>query len=473
MNAFDRERIDLLLKYNLVAFTRRVLETLAPAEPYQHNWHIEAMAWHLQLVAKGEVTRLAITVPPCHLKSTCVSVAFVAWMLGHNPSLRIICISYSGDLAGKHARDCRRVMESEWYRRIFPKTRLSSDKNTEMDFVTTAQGYRYSTSFGGTLTGRGGNLIIIDDPLKAEDAFSEVIRPRANEFYDRTLYSRLDDKLKDPIILVQQRLHVDDLVGHVMRKEKWTHLNLPAIAKTPQEIPIGRGKVYRREIGELLHPTRESRETLDAIRAALGTFAFSAQYDQEPVPIEGGIVQLKWFGVYDEMPQRRNGDRIVQSWDTALTDGQSSDYSVCITFLVRGMDYYMLDVLRVRVNYPELRRLVYSNWRKWGAGPPIIEDKGSGTSLIQELRGDEFPGFPKAIAFKPEGDKVSRMHHQSPKIEAGHVHLPREAEWRGDFLNEIAQFPNSRYDDQVDSLSQFLNWIGRPKARGLVVREIL
>ena len=417
------------------------------------------MAWHLQLCASGAVTRLIMTVPPRHLKSTCASVAFPAWILGHDPSARIICVSYSADLAARHARDCRRVMESQWYRRIFPGMRLSREKNAEMEFMTTAQGYRYSTSIGGTLTGRGGNYIIIDDSLKADEAMSEVSRSGVNESYDRTIYSRLDDKRKDRIILVQQRLHVDDLVGHVLQKEKWTHLNLPAIAETDQDIPIGRGKIYRRKIGEVLHPERETRETLATIRIALGSYDYYAQYQQCPIPPEGAILQREWFAVYDEIPERRRGDRIIQSWDTALTDGKSSDYSVGITFLVRGNDYFILEIVREKLNYPDLRRRIYQYWLRWGAEPPIIEDMGSGTSLIQDLRSDEFAGFPKAIAYKPEGDKLSRMHAQSAKIEAGHVHLPKRANWLDDFLIEVAQFPRGRHDDQIDALSQFLDWI--------------
>jgi predicted phage terminase large subunit-like protein len=305
--------------------------------------------------------------------------------------------------------------------------------------------------------------------LKADEAMSDVHRTSVNESYSRTIFSRLDDKRKDRIIIVQQRLHEDDLIGHVLQKEKWTHLNLPAIAEIEQEIPIARGRVHRRTVGDVLHPARESRETLAEIKIALGSYDFSAQYQQSPAPREGAIIQREWFPVYDEIPERRRGDRIFQSWDTALTDGISSDYSVCITFLVRNVDYFILNVLREKLNYPDLRRRIYQHWLQWGATePPIIEDRGSGTSLIQELRGDQFAGFPKAIASKPEGDKLSRMHAQSAKIEAGHVHVPRHADWLDDFFIEVTQFPRGRHDDQVDALSQFLCWISRPRYRTII-----
>src|SRR5258708_246030 len=181
MSNFDRQRMDLLLKYDLSIFIRRVVETVAPGEDYLHNWHVEAIAWQLQQCVIGDTKRLIITVPPRHLKSTCATIAAAAWILGHDPSARIACISYSADLAARHARDCRTVMESEWYRRLFPGTRISREKNSEMEFVTTAQGYRYSTSIGGTLTGRGANYLIIDDSLKADEAMSDVYRPGVNE----------------------------------------------------------------------------------------------------------------------------------------------------------------------------------------------------------------------------------------------------------------------------------------------------
>jgi predicted phage terminase large subunit-like protein len=219
----------------------------------------------------------------------------------------------------------------------------------------------------------------------------------------------------------------------------------------------------------VLHPARESEETLAETKINLGSYDYSAQYQQSPAPREGAILKREWFQVYDEVVRTR-GDRIFQSWDTALTDGVSSDYSVCVTFLVRGSNYYILDVLREKLNYPDLRRRIYRHWLDWGATePPIIEDRGSGTSLIQELRGDQFAGLPKAIAFQPEGDKVSRMHRQSAKIEAGHVHVPEHADWLDDFFLEITQFPRGRHDDQVDALSQFLCWISRPRHRTLIL----
>jgi predicted phage terminase large subunit-like protein len=450
----------------LPTFTHRVFQTVAPGQLYLPNWHIEAIAWRLMQCLTGKIKRLIITLPPRSLKSICASVAFAAYALGQDPSRRIICASYSEKLASKHALDCRAVMESSWYRRIFPATRISREKNTELNFVTNRHGYRYSTSVGGTLTGRGGNIVIIDDPIKPEDAMSTATRSAVNEWFDRTLYSRLDDKRRDVIILVMQRLHLEDLAGYLLQKERWVHLSLPAIAEVEQRIEIGPNQTQLRAVGDVLHEAREPRPVLDRIKLALGSFNFSAQYQQSPVPLEGEVVKWQSFRRYDSLPARKAGDMIVQSWDVASKPGEFNDYSVGTTWLASGGDYYLVDLLRERLGYPELKKEIIDQARQFRPESIIIEDMGSGTALIQDLR-HAGAGIPYPIAFRPEVDKITRMHAQSAKIEAGHVHLPQRAPWLEDLRLELMQFPYGHHDDQVDSISQFLNWIDQRKRNTL------
>jgi len=340
----------------------------------------------------------------------------------------------------------------------YPST-CANQSREKLNFLTTRAGYRYATSVGGTLTGRGGNLIIVDDPIKPEDALSEARRSAVNEWFDRTLYSRLDDKRNDTIVLIMQRLHVEDLAGYVTQKEPWVDLRLPAIAEVEQTVALGPDEHYTRKVGEVLHEAREPKEVLDQLKVALGSFNFSAQYQQCPIPLEGEIIHWDWFRFYDELPCRVAGDRIVQSWDTASKAEEISDYSVGTTWLVKGNDYYLLDVLRKRLTYPDLKRQIIDHACRFSVNEIIIEDKGSGTALIQDLGNENIGGVPYPIAFQPETDKVTRMHAQSARIEAGHVYLPLRAEWLEDFRTELLQFPKGRYDDQVDSLSQFLNWV--------------
>jgi predicted phage terminase large subunit-like protein len=451
-----KTELQALLKNDLAAFTQRCFQTVVPGQTYLHNWHVEAIAHRLEKILRGETRRQIITLPPRNLKSICASVAFPAFVLGHDPSRRIVCVSYSKELAARHSRDCRAVLESDWYRGLFPRTRIDPRKNTETEYDTTARGFRLSTSVGGTLTGRGGNLIVIDDPMNPVEAASETKRKFVAEWFDTTLASRLDSKTEDAIVLVMQRLHVEDLVGHVLEKDpSWDVLNLPAVATEPQEIELGLGGVHRREIGDLLHPEREPMSVLEALLVDLGSQGFSAQYQQEPIPAGGSMIKNDWLRYYDRPPQKQSGDRIVQSWDSAAKADNKNDYSVCTTWLMRKPDFYLLDVFRKRLEYPDLRRAAVSRHAKFKARTVLIEDASTGSPLIQDLRTDSRI---RPIAIRPERDKVVRLEGQSAVIEAGRMLLPRSAPWLDEFRNELLAFPHGRFDDQVDSVSQFLQW---------------
>ena len=311
---------------------------------------------------------------------------------------------------------------------------------------------------GGSITGRGADFIIIDDPLKAEDGASETERARVIKWYDGTLSTRLNDKERGVIILVMQRLHQEDLAGFVLERGGWHELSLPAIAPDDQEVPVGPDELYQRKAGSVLHPERESAATLERIRAEIGSLQFSAQYQQSPVPPEGNLIRREWLKTYDTAPSRGSGGRIVQSWDIATTTDERNDWSVCTTWAKKKKDFYLLDVWRARVEFPALRRKVIDHAVSHQAQTVLIEKAGPGLQLVQDLRNDPTPGFPRPIGIVPEGDKLVRMEAQTPRIEAGHVLLPKDAPWLAEFLTEILAFPNGRHDDQVDSVSQFLKW---------------
>ena len=408
-------------------------------------------------VHRGDIKRLLITLPPRSLKSICVSVAFTAWLLGKDPTKRIITVSYGNELSAKLARDTRAVMESAWYPHVFPQTQLI--RNAELDLETMQRGGRYATSVGGALTGRGGNLLIIDDPAKPLDMLSKVKREALNQWYDGTLYSRLDNKAEDGIILVMQRLHVDDLAAHVLAKESWEHLNFPAIAESEQIYDLADGRRMTRAAGSVLHAQREPMAVLERLRSMLGSYNFSAQYQQQPVPEEGNMVKWEWFQSYDKLPLWESSDWIVQSWDTANKATELSDYSVCTTWQVKGSFYYLVGVFRKRLDFPGLRHAVITQARQYPVRVILMEDTVSGTALIQEFQQHTQADVPPPIAVKPKGEKAMRLSTQSWVIEAGRVFLPRKASWLDDFRSELMAFPQSRHDDQVDSLSQFLTWI--------------
>jgi predicted phage terminase large subunit-like protein len=455
----DHVVLAALLRSDLRFFVWKSFQTILPGTTYLPNWHIDAIVYQLMRVHAGQISRLLINQPPRSLKSICASVAYVAWLLGHDPTRRVVVVSYSSELAAELRRQFRMVIDAPWYRDLFPAMRPAKDSGTEL--VTTAGGSRYATSIGGTLTGRGADTIIVDDPLKAEEALSEPARRRVIDWYAGTLVSRLNDKERDPIVVVMQRLHESDLAGHLLEQRGWQHLELPAIAVEDSVIRIGRNETITRRMGDVLHSVRESKEALDGIRAEIGSLMFSAQYQQRPVPLAGNLIRRDWFSFYDQAPPPRPRDRIVQSWDIAMMTGEANDFSVCTTWRMVGSDYYLIDVFRARLAYPDLRRTIASLAAKYGAQSILIEDAGPGMALLQDLRRDLPPGMPRPIGQKPEGSKIDRMVAQSAKIEAGHVYLPKQADWLGSFLLEILAFPYGRYDDQVDSVSQFLKWAAK------------
>jgi len=446
-----------ILRTDLRFFIRKVFATVSPGEPYLHNWHVDAIVHQLMRVHAGESRRLLINQPPRSLKSICVSVGYVAWLLGHDPKRRVIVASYSGDFAAELHRQFRMVVGSEWYAALFPNTRWA--KETGLELITTQGGSRYATSVGGTLTGRGADLIIVDDPLNANEVYSEPARKRVIDWYGGALVSRLNDKQTGSIIAVMQRLHEDDLAGHLIRQGGWDHLDMPAIALEHQIIELGHNRSRSRRIGDILHPERESREALEAIKAEVGSLLFSAQYQQRPVPVEGNLIRRSWFKAYDNLPANSFETKIVQSWDVAMMTGGHNDYSVCTTWLAHNDDAYLIHVYRDRLEYPDLRRKVIALAREYGATTILIEDAGPGMNLLQDLRATMPQGMTRPIGIKPEGSKIDRMAAQAAKIEAGHVHLPNSAPWLGEILTELLSFPNGRHDDQVDSVSQFLRWL--------------
>lgn len=440
-----------ILATDFRAFVDYVFGLLRPGIPFKPNWHIDAMAHKASQVASGEVKRLIITVPPRHLKSIIASVALPAWYLGHNPSERVVCVSYSAELAKTHANDFRRVVTDPVYQAVFPKMVLS--RETDSEIHTTLRGRRYATSIQGTLTGRGGNLFIIDDPLKPGDAISEVSRERVIEWYRNTLVTRPDDKQAARIIVVMQRIHVEDLVGYLLENEAgFEVLSLPSVAQSTTSYDLGGGRVHVREKGDLLHPTHEPAEVLRAIKKSMGSMLFSAQYQQAPEPAGGKIIKRKMLRYYSEL-ERLPTDRIVLSWDIALSEQEAADYSACVVLLNRGDTYYVLEVIRGKFPFDQLKQKIIEVKERYGKAALVIEESPISHGLIQSLR----EKYINVVDIKPDRDKLSRLISQIDLFEGGSMLLPKDAPWLDQFVSELLSFPG-RHDDQVDALSQGLAW---------------
>ena len=463
MSNFTHIDLNWVLRNDFHTFMKKSFISQHPGVELADNWHLRAITHHLDLCMQGKIKRLVITLPPRSLKSHIASVCFPAYLLGQDPSREIVCASYSGQLSEAFSNQCRSLMMEPWYKELFPRTVLSPMKNTASAFDTTKHGHRIATSPGGTLTGRGGNFIIIDDINKASDYQSATSRKNANQWFDSTLQSRLNNMKDGCIIVVQQRIHTDDLVGHILKKGGWIHLNLPVIAKEDQQIAISDEGFHHFRKGDLLHEARFDQITLEQQRKNVGGYVFSAQYLQAPVPEKGNLIPVESFRTFENPPTPQEGDLIINSWDLASSQGENSDYSVGTIWHYRHNQFYLLNVVRRKLTYTDLCIEVIHQAMDSGANLVLIEKAGVGPALIEEVQRASKINI---IPIVPTKDKVTRMIPGTADIEAGKVALPADALWRAEFEKECAEFPYGKHDDQVDSLSQLLDWARNHQDKG-------
>jgi predicted phage terminase large subunit-like protein len=408
--------------------------------------HLRTLVQILERVERGELDRVMIFMPPRHGKSFITSTLFPAWFLGRNPTKSIIASSYGQELASDFGRRVRNFVAEPLHRQIFPHCVIADDSDAVHRFHLTAGGAYYATGAGGPLTGRGADLLLIDDPIKnAEDARSPAFRRSLNDWYQSTAYTRLQPG--GAVVLIQTRWNEADLAGWLQREhssETWKVVNLPAIAEQPEGW---------RNVGDALWPERFPRETLDRIKEAIGTAAWASLYQQRPAPEQGAIFRREWWRNYSGPIEPH---RTIFSLDCAFKTGQSNDFSV-IAIVGEAKDgYYVRHVSRGRWEFPELKRQAIALADIWKPNGVLIEDAASGQSLVQALKAEtRLPILP----IKPQGDKVSRAHAVSPLVESGRVFLPTDAAWLADFIDEMTSFPAAPHDDQVDAITQALNYL--------------
>lgn len=263
----DIRLLQAILRDHFPSFICKSFSTVSPGVKYLHNWHINLIAQKLKQVEDGEINRLIINMPPRNLKSICVTVAWSAWLLGHNPSKKIMTASYSQALSNKHSLDCRLILNSSWYKQIFPSTKITKGENQKSKFVTTDRGFRFSTSTGGTATGEGGDILIVDDPQNPNKINSKKYRSSTIQWFEQTFVSRLNDKQKGAIVIVMQRLHDEDLCGYLLKNksEQWDLLKLPAIYEQDSLLTA-------------LHEEREGLKTLNKLKLELGEYNLLQYY---------------------------------------------------------------------------------------------------------------------------------------------------------------------------------------------------
>ncbi|MCE2993525.1 MAG: phage terminase large subunit [Candidatus Jidaibacter sp.] len=441
------------------SFLIKVFNTISPNTKFIDNWHIDLIEQYLKQIEECKMQRLIINIPPRSLKSTIISVAWPAWLLGQDPTKRIIVASYSQALSQKHSQECRLIMASEWYQALFPKTKIRKGSDTKAKFLTTKQGFRFATSISGTLTGEGADILIVDDPHTPLQASSDSERERAINWFDGTFATRLNNKKRGAIVVVMQRLHQKDLSGHLIKKSSddikiWEHLKLESISTKDQIYKCGSFS-YKRAQGDLLCKEREDKTDISRTKAELGSYAFNAQYQQEPSALEGGLIKYEWIKRYDA----RSVDfhAIYQSWDCASKVGRHNDYSVCTTWGVMGSKCYLIDVIRKKLEFHELKSAAKSVAEEYNPIALLIEDASAGQALIQELKNCDM--LTPVIPIKPQKDKVTRLLASISFFEAGNIHFVRAAQWLAECEQELFAFPNVEHDDQVDSIVQFINYI--------------
>lgn len=445
-----------LFRTNFDLFAIKVAHELNPTHGFRASRAFAAMTHALDRLAASDGMRLVINVPPRNGKSILASVALPCFLLGRDPSLTIICASYSMDLATKFSRDSRAIMQTAWYQQLFPGTILGN-KVTETELQTTQYGGRLAASVCGTLTGRGGDVIIIDDPMKGDDAESGSALKSVRTWHADTLASRADNKSKSRQLLVMQRLHQDDLSGHLLASGQWEHLSLPAIATEPERIPVGpNGMVWTRQVGDLLDPEQEPLNVLESLRHEMGTRSFSAQYLQDPMPETNDMFHWDWFRTYSELPSlSTNGMRWFASWDLATKPGDNHDWTVGVIGVLFRSNLYIKDVKRFRGGLPDVLERMKDVRREYPGIITIIEDAGNGPAAHQTLQRE---GVANLRLVKPVGAKDVRFYSITPAIEKGRVHIPASAPWLPEFKREILGFPKSKHDDQVDALSQLIKF---------------
>lgn len=435
-------------------FCKLAWHVIEPEVPYVHNWHVDAIGLHLEAVLTGQIKNLVINMPPRMSKSTLVSVMFPAWVWLRHPGKKFLYASYAQSLSVRDSIKCRRLIESPWYREFFkPEWQMNSDQNTQTEFSNTRQGLRLATSVDGTGTGKGGDILVVDDPHKASDVYG-IQRKNVIDWYDGEMSTRSIDPMKFGRIIVMQRLHPEDLAGHVLGRGGYDLLKLPMEYEgKPNTTSLGWSDP-RTEIGELLSPQRFGPEQIKDLKRDLGSHGYAGQEQQNPTSFEGGVIKRAWFKYYDEVPW--NVTQHTQAWDFAASEKSGSDYTVGAVAVREGSKVLIVDLMRDRMEFPAAcQALVSFSAKHPRALKKKVENKSNGIAIIQALK-NTISGI---VEVNPANDKLSRLNAVAPFVEAGNVYLPRQAPWVNDFLNEVCGFQGegSGHDDQVDVFTMLLD----------------
>lgn len=451
LRGLRREKAQRSLAY----FVRQTWPLVEPATEYVHGWHIDAICEHLEAVTRGEIRNLIINIPPRCMKSLLVAVFWPAWVWTTRPATRWLFTSYSEQLAIRDSLKCRRVIESPWYREQWGHVfTLTDDQNQKTRFENSATGFRLAAGVGGLGTGEGGDFVVVDDPLKATDAHSDAMRTAVNTWWAETMTTRRNDPKRSGRVIIMQRLHEDDLTGHVLASgDHYETLILPAEYEPNTRVTALGWRDPRTQPDELLWPERFDRDALDALKRSMGSYAAAGQLQQRPAPLEGGLFKRQWFSIVQALPAQC---RFVRYWDKAATpDG--GDWSVGVLMARSGAGRFIIvDVVRGRWSPHEREQIIRQTAEldKLRYGYVAIRgEQEPGSSGVESAQATvtNLVGFDASFE-RVTGDKLTRAMPLAAQCEAGNVSLLAGA-WNAAYLDELCMFPNGRYDDQVDGSS--------------------
>lgn len=464
-----------LMEQSLAYFVKKSWRHVGESGRYIHNWHIEAISEHLEAVSAGQIKRLVVNIPPRFMKSLITSTNWTAWDWIKHPERRWLTASHSLSLAIRDNRKCRNLIESAWYQERWGDVYgFSKDQNAKIRFENTLGGYRLAISVNSGFTGEGGDFIIIDDPHNARD-INQKKRENTLDWYDGALSTRLNDPVTGSVVLIMQRLHENDLAGHVLGHGGWDHLSLPAEYEGSKTFTSIGFQDPRKKEGELLWPKRVSKENIAEIKHVMGSFKYASQFQQRPVPASGGQFKksyFKYFKISQDNGQTiyRLGDRkiwhadkcsIFMTVDLAITENQESDYTVIgIWAQTPDREILLLDVIRERLDNPAQVKEIVKQAKRYNPNFIAIESVAYQLALVQQVRREGLPV--KEYNPRGKGDKVARAGTASVLYEGGSIYHLHGASWLTDFETELLHFPKGEHDDQVDVVSMAAFYVAMP-----------
>ena len=467
---------------SLAEFTKQAWHIIEPGTPLMWNWHLDTLCGYLEATMDKHVhlTRLIINIPPGSLKSVLVSVMFPAWMWIKNPSKRVLGVSNSQDLAIRDSRRTKQIITDEWFTDQWP-LELQADQSAKTNYENSRGGFRVSLGITANITGKRGDVVLMDDPHDASTAQSDLIRQGVLDIYDTKLSTRVNSQQHSVIILIMQRLHAQDLTGHLLlkKKTKWTHVVMPMHYDKSFTFDAGKD-IGRPELNdprvddELLFPDLFPQDVVEKLEEDMGTYASAGQLEQRPSPKGGGILRQAWFRILDPTAELPTCDHIFISCDTAYSekDMKTNSFSAFTTWGVfwnqaQQRDcILLLDVWFGQVDYPELRRHAHKMDKDKKPDVWLIEKKASGQSLIQDLKQARVP----IRTYNPDRDKVARAYSVTAMLEQGMIYIP-DRKWAHQFVAYLSSFPNGEpiSNDYTDTFTQALIYI----SSGLYVEPLI